>query len=117
MGTLTQRKLCKCVAYIANLAPARTRARLAKSAAKVKKAKADGTYKQRTTGDTKNHFTRVTKQCNRAYRVKLAYNKVERLGPGACRPHEVEKHAAYKARLEVSKAATKAWNAARKAKK
>ena len=81
--------------------------------AKRKASIADGTHKPVKTGDTKNYFKTQAKFRDRHYQKKLAYNKVERLGPGACRPHEVEKHAAYKAMLEEKKAR----NAARKGKK
>ena len=78
----------------------RTRERLDKSRAKGKKAKADGTYKNPRTGDTKNHFKYKTTVRDRGYRVKLAYNKVERYGPGACTDLEVERHAEHKKSLE-----------------
>ena len=91
----------------------RTRAKLVKSAAKVKKAKADRTYKNPRTGDTKNHFNGDRSRRDKARRLKLAFNKVEKYGPDACRPDEVRKHAEHKAHLE----ACAARYAARKGKK
>ena len=62
----------------------RMRALNAKSKAKIKKAKAEGTYKHSRTGDTKKHFKKRKNQRDRLKRMRLAYNKVERPGPGAC---------------------------------
>ena len=77
------------------------RVRLAKSSAKIKKAKADGTYKRRATGDTKIHWNRkaALRDCFR--RVKSAFNKVEKYGPAACTPLEIDRHAQHKAHLEA----------------
>ena len=78
----------------------RARARQRASEAKIKTAKAKGTYKNPRTGDTKNHFKYKTTVRDRGYRVKLAYNKVERYGPGTCTDLEVERHAEHKKSLE-----------------
>ena len=91
----------------------RTRERLDKSRAKGKKAKADGTYKNPRTGDTKKYFKQCKKHCNLSRYKRAAYNKVERYGPDACTDLEVERHAEHKKHLE----ACAARDAARKSKK
>lgn len=91
----------------------KTREGLVTSRAKVKKAKAKGAYKNPRTGDTKKHFKYKTTQRDRERRVREAYSKVERKGPGACTDLEVERHAEHKKHLE----ACAARNAARKGKK
>ena len=89
----------------------RARARQRASDAKIKTAKAKGTYKSRTSGDTKIHWKRAATHRDRKRRLKSAYNKVEKYGPGACTPDDIKKHAKHKKILEKTLAT---YHAARK---
>ena len=93
------------------------RQKLAESAAKIKKAKADGTYKRRATGDTKIHWNRKAALRDYFRRVKSAFNKLEKYGPAACTQLDIARHAEHKAHLEYCAAKNAATSAARKGKK
>ena len=70
--------------------------------AKRRAAMKAGTHvpKRRLNGDSKIHFKRGMTVRDRKRRLKSAYNKVEKYGPGACTPDDIKKHAAHKKILE-----------------